>query len=376
MHLGNLEVRVAADDIRLAPVSQAEADRAGLDLARVRAPCRARCRSSRVGRGGHGAGADVEGAGRAVDVARVSGDVTVQGLALAQAGAPAPFAQVPRLAVRIGEADAIERRVVIASLEVDGLDVKAVRDAGGKVDLLAALDRMRARAAATPDAPAPGAAVAPAAAPAVPAGAPASSGAPPDGANDSGAPTRPRAPPPDTAAPAASPGPPASSPTRAASSPGPAWHVRIEKVAIRSATGTLTDEMVAPAIDWRVEGLPVDASALDTAAKDARGTLAVTTDLLASSAPSMRAQVTVDASAIGLAPLTAIGRVSVKGFDEISTNLYVPIGMPAAVTAGIIDVEADVSVALPARSGAPGEAAGAAPAIVVACRASPWAPGG
>ena len=344
MKLGGLEVRVAADQVRLAPVSiDGKITVTGFDLTRVRPYVPATvpfvAESGTLGMALSVAWKREPGR---IDVARVAGDVTLQSLAVSRAGAPAPFVQVPRLAVRIAEADAIQRRLAIASLEVEGLDLKAERDAGGKIDLLAALEKMRARAETGAEAPPATPPVAPAAAP---------EGTPTPSAPEAAAP-------PAAPAPSAPRGPPAPA-------SGPAWQVRIDKVAVRSSAATLTDQMVAPAVDWRVEGLTVEAAALDTASKDARGTVAIATDLLASSAPAMRTRVTVDVTAIGLAPLTASGKIAVKGFDEVSTNPYVPIGMPAAVTAGIIDLEADVAVPLPSRAGAPGEAAGAAPPIVV-----------
>jgi len=345
MKFGGLEVRVAADRVQLAPVSvDGKITVTGFDLARVRSYVPATVPFAADGTLGMALSVVWKREPDRIDVARVSGDVTLEHLAVSRAGAPAPFAQVPRVAVRIAEGDAIQRRLAIASVEVEGLDLKAERDAGGKIDLLAALEKMRAKAETGAEAPA---AVSPAATAPTP-GAPAAT------------PALEAAAPPAASAPSGARGPPSTAPVA-----GPPWQVRIDKVAVRSSVATLTDQMVAPAVDWRVEGLTVDAAGLDTAAKEPRGTLAVATDLLASSAPAMRTRVTVDIGAIGLAPLTATGKIAVKGFDEVSTNPYVPIGMPAAVTAGIIDLEADVVVPAAARTSAPGEAAGPAPPIVV-----------
>ena len=318
MKLGALAVAVSAQQIRLAPVSLTGTVKvSGLDLARLRPYVPAAI--PMVVESGLVA-MDLSVAwkrepGR-VDLARVSGDVAVQGLGVIQPGAGARFVEIPRIAVRIAEGDAIERRVVLSSVEIEGLELKAVRDPMGKIDLLVPIEAMRGRATAAPETP-------------------------------------PASPPPDVRAPPES------------KAPGPVWQVRVQTIGLRSSSVTFTDQVVSPAIDWRVEGLRVDATDLDTSAKAAGGTLALAAELLASSAPGMRAEVTIDAGAIGLLPVTATGRVAVKRFDQASTSPYVPPGMPAAVIAGVFDVDADLLVPLPSRTAAPGDAPGPAPPVVL-----------
>ncbi len=91
---------------------------------------------------------------------RVGGDVAVEGLEVVQAGRSAPFVVLHRLAVAIKEADLVARAVTVASVEADGLDLRASRDAKGVIDLLAlATSPTGARpAAAPPPAPEPSAA--------------------------------------------------------------------------------------------------------------------------------------------------------------------------------------------------------------------------
>jgi len=319
--LGALDVAVAAEQIRLAPVSlSGKLTLIGLDLARLR-PYVPAAIPFIVDSGMVQMKLDVawkREPGR-VELARVSGDVSVRDLGVIQAGAAGRFVQVPRVAVRIAEADAIGRRVALSSVEIEGLDLKAVRDPTGGIDLLVPVQAMRGRATAAPEAP------------------PSPEAAPAD----------------------------VRAPPRAPEAPGPVWQIKVDKVGIRSSAVTFTDQVVSPAVEWRLQGLTVDAAGLDTAAGAARGTLALGSELVASSAPSMRAQVTVDANAIGLLPVTVAGTVAVKGFDYASTNPYVPPGMPAGVTEGVVNLDADLAVRPPSRTAAPGDAPGPAPPVVL-----------
>lgn len=67
----------------------------------------------------------------------VAGDVGLADLAVIRRGAAAPLLRVPKLAVAIKEALPLEGAVTLAALEVDGLDLNAVRDRQGQIDLLA-----------------------------------------------------------------------------------------------------------------------------------------------------------------------------------------------------------------------------------------------
>jgi hypothetical protein len=67
----------------------------------------------------------------------VAGDVGLADLSVVQRGAAAPMLRVPRLAVAIKEAIPLESVVTLAALEVEGLDLTAVRDRQGQIDLLA-----------------------------------------------------------------------------------------------------------------------------------------------------------------------------------------------------------------------------------------------
>ncbi len=232
LKLGELEVDAAADDVRLAPVIlAAKVTVKGLDLARlvpyvppgtpVVAESGALAVSLSLGW--------KREPGR-VDVAVVRGDVNLSALALTQPGRTAPFATIPRMSVRIKEADAISRRVVIERVLIEGLEVRAVRDDAGQVDLLGPF-AVKREAPGPPD---------PAAVP-VPAARP--------------APERP-------------------------------WHVRVEQVAVTSATAVFTDGMASPAVDWRVAGVSFEAAGLDTDTQATPGTMRLDAELTASSAPA------------------------------------------------------------------------------------------
>ena len=80
----------------------------------------------------------------------VAGDVGLADLSVVQRGAAAPMLRVPRLAVAIKEAIPLESVVTLAALEVEGLDLTAVRDRQGQIDLLAL-----ARPPGVPPGPAP-----------------------------------------------------------------------------------------------------------------------------------------------------------------------------------------------------------------------------
>ena len=99
-------------------------------------------------------------------VGLVTGDVTVTSLALSQPGKTTPFLTVPRIGVGLKEVNLVSREVAISSVDIEGLDLKAVRDKQLQIDLLE-LTKKPEDAAATGKPPAPSAkAPAPAPAPA------------------------------------------------------------------------------------------------------------------------------------------------------------------------------------------------------------------
>ncbi len=91
----------------------------------------------------------VESDGDAVTKAVLSGTMSLEREALAQLGRPDPFLSVSRLAVEIKEADALRRSLTVASVAIEGLDLKARRDAKGVIDVL---ELLKPRASTAPPA--------------------------------------------------------------------------------------------------------------------------------------------------------------------------------------------------------------------------------
>jgi uncharacterized protein involved in outer membrane biogenesis len=69
-------------------------------------------------------------------VGLITGDLTLTSLALAQPGKSVPFLTVPRIAVGLKEVNLVSRVVTISSVDIEGFDLKAVRDKQEQIDLL------------------------------------------------------------------------------------------------------------------------------------------------------------------------------------------------------------------------------------------------
>jgi len=139
-----------------------------------------------------------EGVTRAV----VTGEAGLDALQLIRRDGPAPFMTVPRLRVKIKEADLLSRLIVITAVEIEGLQAQALRDKNGVIDLVQAF-------------------TGPPAQPAKPAA------------------RQPAAPPPAPAKPAA------TSPVVEAQ-PGPAFKFLLERLALTNGTASFVDESVSP----------------------------------------------------------------------------------------------------------------------------------
>lgn len=136
----------------------------------------------------------------------VKGDVTLDGLAVFQAGRAEPFFKAARLDVKIKEVDLVARSVVIGAVEIEAPAVHAVRDARKTIDLVAL------------------------------------SGPPSDTKGAAAG-----------ASPAASPDSPG-----AAGPPPPAFKLRVEQVALRSGGLTFRDEAVKPVNTLMITDLSAD----------------------------------------------------------------------------------------------------------------------
>jgi len=144
-------------------------------------------------------------------VGLVTGDLALTSLALSQPGKSAPFLIVPRIAVGLKEVNLVSREMTIASVDIEGVDLKAVRDKQERIDLLGLAEKP-----ASPD----------------PLGSP------------SAAPRK------ATAAPPAASGPPAAKAE-------PEFKVTVEKVTLKAAA-TFTDESVSvPPTVLKVSNLAV-----------------------------------------------------------------------------------------------------------------------
>jgi hypothetical protein len=69
-------------------------------------------------------------------VGLITGDVGIASLALRQPGKTTPFLSVPRIAVGLREVNLVSRVVTLSSVDIEGLDLKAVRDKQEQIDLL------------------------------------------------------------------------------------------------------------------------------------------------------------------------------------------------------------------------------------------------
>ncbi|HJV58361.1 MAG TPA: DUF748 domain-containing protein, partial [Methylomirabilota bacterium] len=109
----------------------------------------------------------------------ITGDVAITSLALSQPGKTTPFLAVPRIGVGLKEVNLVSRVVTLSSVDVEGLDLKAVRDKQEQIDLLDLTKKPAGAPAPAGSAPAASSKPAPVAkAPAGAAGAPAPSAPP------------------------------------------------------------------------------------------------------------------------------------------------------------------------------------------------------
>ena len=153
-------------------------------------------------------------------VGLVTGDLALTSLALSQPGKRAPFLTVPRIAVGLKEVNLVSREVAISSVDIEGVDLKAVRDKQERIDLLGLAERP-----ASPD----------------PLGSP------------SAAPRQ------ATAASPAAPGQPGPAPAKPApaAKAEPEFKIAVEKVTLK-AVATFTDESVStPPTVLKVSNLAV-----------------------------------------------------------------------------------------------------------------------
>ncbi len=155
-------------------------------------------------------------------VGLITGDLTLTSLALAQPGKTVPFLTVPRIAVGLKEVNLVSRVVTVSSVDIEGLDLKAVRDKQEQIDLLELTKKSDAAAIGAASSNALG--------------------------SPSAAPRK---------APAASPAAPAPPAPAAAAKPEPEFKIMVEKVALKGGA-TFTDEAIStPATVLKLSNLAV-----------------------------------------------------------------------------------------------------------------------
>ena len=234
----------------------------------------------------------VEREGEALTRAAVSGDVRVEGLSLAQASGAVPFVTLPRATVAIKELDALGRSLVLTNVEVEGPEVKAVRNSAGDIDLLG-LTKPRVDSGA-------------------PSGHPARVSSEGSGASES---------------------PPPSKPFKA----------RVERFALKSGKVTVTDQAVSPSSEWRLQGLTVEGAGLSTSADDPPAQLKLTTQFDATGSRKP-ASLSVDVASLRTKPIAATARVALENFDLGVLGPYWFPTLPAVVRDGFLGVAVNADV--------------------------------
>ena len=85
----------------------------------------------------------------------VTGDVALTSLALSQPGKAAPFLSVPRVGVALKEVNLVSHVVTLSTVDVEGLDLRAVRDKQEQIDLMDLTKTPGESKPTSPPAPAP-----------------------------------------------------------------------------------------------------------------------------------------------------------------------------------------------------------------------------
>ena len=281
---GDTAISVEADSLRLFPLaSSLRASVEGLDLAQIGPYLPAGFPvSPPVGRADVKLTLDLEGGPDGLRRARASGTATVAGLTLTQTGRRAPFATVPQLTVAIKQADLVARSATLSSVEANGLEIRARRDAQGRIDLRGLLE-LRA---------------------ALPAAQPLKVGAPAGG-------------------------------EKARAEAGAAFRLEVEHVGVGAGVGTFHDEAVSPPREWKIRDLSMEARGVTTAPGKAFGPVSLRARLSEGLSRTNGVDIAVAASAVRLSPLAASLRASVDGLELGALGPYLPAGLPVLPQRGI-----------------------------------------
>ena len=304
--LGEAALQLTSQSIHLTPFSMSlDASIAGFDLAGIRpylppdVPV-----MPETGKIGAALRLERVRAGDALGESSVSGEVTIEGLSVAQRDRPAPFLRLGRAAVAIERIDFLGRDVRIGSVDLDGLDVKVARDAQGDIDLLAVL-----RSSGSP--------------PSEPAATDRTGGEPSRaGEQTHRSPASPRGPPADAAPP----------------------RVKLAKLGLTAGTVTFVDAAVSPPREWKLDGVTVTGAGLSTSPDDPPATVDAQLTMTARPGATPPATIAVRADALRLTPLAASAHVKVDGFALAAVRPYWPEALPAFVPQGTLGVALDAAV--------------------------------
>jgi uncharacterized protein involved in outer membrane biogenesis len=215
LKLNGAPIAATADSLAIVPLAaSARVTVDGFDLAPLRPYLASAPAAPRAGKVNAALTLAIELAPTGLKRGTVRGGVALNGLEVLQTGRTDPFLTVPGLSVKINDADLVARAFTIGAIEVDGLSLRAVRDAQKKIDLVALGERPKADEAA----PAAG---------------------------------EPRAPSPASAGNA--PGPAAQS-----GNPAPQLKLKIEQIALQNGTATFMDEAVKPTTTLAITALTAD----------------------------------------------------------------------------------------------------------------------
>jgi uncharacterized protein involved in outer membrane biogenesis len=230
----------------------------------------------------------------------VSGEVRTQGLSCAWRDHPTPFVRADRVIIAVERMDLLGRDLRLKSVDVGGLGLEVVRGNDGRVDL-ATLGWRHAEPSAA-------------------------------GAGHDAGPAGPADESVEDAVPSLS---------RPSSGPG---KLTIERLALRSATVTLTDRAVSPARLWKIDHVTADGAALSTDTADAPGMLRVTGRIRAQPGSATPADLAIDAHSVRLAPPRVSARVTLHGLSLAAIEPYWPPSVPATARGGAADIALNVEV--------------------------------
>jgi uncharacterized protein involved in outer membrane biogenesis len=215
LRLNGASIAATADSLAIVPLAvSARVTVDGFDLAPIHPYLASAPAAPRAGKVNAALALAMELAPTGLKRGTVKGGVALNGLEVLQTGRTDPFLTVPGLSVKINDADLAARAFTIGAIEVDGLSLRAVRDAQEKIDLVALGERPNTDEAP----PAPSAPSAPS---------PANDGNQPGPAAQSG-------------------------------NPPPQLKLKIEQITLKNGTATFRDEFVKPTTTLAITALTAD----------------------------------------------------------------------------------------------------------------------